>query len=192
MTPEDWHNGMENEALSVEDAQWAQATQRAVLQSKRHKFLSDTLAALGTALALAALWMTGLVLVSRASWNMDTNPFGVWAMVNMVRFDLVFLGLLLITGLLLGWRGIQPGRVTLIMALLPLLLWLIGLGVQSEGVWIEPGTKVPTGYTTDFAVFTLNVNTLIFAFDAALVGLFGAWAGQTLCRRSVSQRSAVK
>lgn len=192
MTPDDWRLGMENEAASVDDVQWARETQHVVLLGKRRKLLSDTLASLGAALALAALWMTGLVLISRVSWNMDANPFGAWALVNTVRFDLVFLGLLLTTGLFLGWSGVQPGRVALTLALLPILLWLIGQSVQVEGVWTEPGTNIASERTTDFAVYRLNVNTLIFAFDAALVGLLSAWAGQTLRRRSLGHRRPVQ
>lgn len=192
MTPDEWQKGMENEAASVKDVQWARETQNVVLQGKRRKLLTDTLVSLGAALALAALWMTGLVLVSRFAWNMDANPFGAWFSVNPVRFDLSFLGLLLTAGLILGWRGVQPGRVALALALLPVLLWLIGLGVQIEGVWMEPGTKVPTDYTTDFAVFTLNVSKWNFAFGAALSGFFSAWTGRTLRRKSLRTRTALK
>lgn len=192
MTPDDWQKGMENEAASVEDAHWVQETQSALLQGKRRKLLSDALASLCTALALAALWMTGLILVSRFAWNMDTNPFGAWSSVNPVRFDLLFLGLLLLTGLCLGWRGVGPGRVALALALLPILLWVIGLSVQIEGVWTEPGTNVPTDYTTDFAVFALNISKWNFAFGSALFGFLSAWAGQGLRRRSLGHGSSVR
>lgn len=192
MTPEEWRLGMENEAASVQDAQWARETQGVALLSKRRKLLTDSLASLGVALVLALIWMTGLVLVSRVAWNMDTNPFGAWAMVDTVRFDLVFLGLLLTTGLFLGWWGVQPGRVALTLVLLPVLLWLIGQSVQVEGVWTEPGTNIASDHTTDFAVYKLNVNTFIFAFDAALISFLSAWAGRTLRRRNRGRRTAVK
>ncbi|CAM3823372.1 hypothetical protein [Deinococcus frigens] len=177
---------MENEAASVKDVQWARETQHVVLQGKRRKLLTDTLASLSAALVLAALWMTGLVLVSRFAWHMDANLLGAWSSVNPVTFDLLFLGLILLTGLFLGWRGVPPGRVAVALALLPVLLWLIGLSVHSEGVWTEPGTNVATDQTIDFAVFTLDATRLNFAAGAAFVGFLSAWAGRTLRRRSPS------
>ncbi|PNY82469.1 hypothetical protein [Deinococcus koreensis] len=175
MTPDEWRLAMEHEAVTVQDAVWGRETRNMARDWDRP--LADTGIALGVALALAAFWLVGLVAVSRVAWKMDQNVLGAWMNVHPARFDLLFLGTLGLAGLLLGWHGLRPGRVAAVLACLPLVLWLLSLGVRSEGVWSEAGESFQA-FSTDFAVYQLSWASLTFAGGTAMAGFLSTWAGR--------------
>ena len=166
---------MENEAATVQDAVWAREARN--VARDQYRLLIDIGASLSVSLALAAFWLFGLVAVSRVAWNMDQNVLGAWMAENPARFDLLFLGTLSLTGLLLGWHGLRPARVAAVLACLPLVLWLLSLSVRSEGAWNAPGTSTPEVFM-DFAAYQLGWPSLVFAAGAALAGFVSTWTGR--------------
>lgn len=184
MRADEWQKGMEHEAASVEDTAWAREARRFLWVRRGRHFLTQALPPLVSAALLAACWHGLVVLVARASWQMDHNPLGVWGMVHPMRFDLVFLGLLMGAGLMLGSLRVRPLLGGALLALIPLWAWLIGATVRYDGVWKGPDGQVIDDASRDFVTFTLTSGSLTFAACCALVGTLSIWAGLRLSRRT--------
>jgi len=179
--PDELRKGMENEALSVEDASWARETRRYLRWTEQGavQFLSP----LFGAFALAACWHVLRVVWGRYLWQMDQNPFGAWAASHPAGFDLVFLSLLIGVGLGLGWLRVRPLPGAAALALVPVWVWLIGALVRYDGIWREANGTVLDGATADFVAYPLTLNSLTFSAGCLLVGLFTILAGTRLRRR---------
>ena len=116
MTPEEWKEGMENEAASVNDAAWAKETRRAIGTGKTaHVVLSFlftlellTLCVLAYLFALTSNQMT----INSASATLVT------AVITAFTFGLA---------VLMGVMRCYPASVALAFALIPLLWDLITL-----------------------------------------------------------------
>lgn len=182
MRADEWQRAMANEADNVQDAVWARETRRFLWASGGSSLLAQALPPLVGAALLAACWHGLVVLVARASWQMDRNPLGVWGMGHPVRFDLVFLGLLIGVGLVLGVLRVRPLLGGALLALIPLWAWLIGAAVRYDGVWRGPDGQVMDAAARDFVAYTLTSGSLTFAAGCALFGALSIWVGSRLGR----------
>lgn len=92
MTPDDWRKGMENEAASVEDLEWAGRTRRAAQRFQRRSALS--------AAVIFALMGAAQVLLLHISWP-HQQPVQLW---------LGVMGTVAVAtaALTLGRRGLAP------------------------------------------------------------------------------------
>lgn len=182
MRTDEWQTAMANEAESVQDVPWARETRRVLWASRGGSLLKQALPPLVSAAFLAACWHGLVVLVARASWQIDHNPLGVWGMVHPMRFDLVFLGLLIGVGLMLGALRVRPLLGGGLLALIPLWAWVIGATVRYDGIWRGPDAQVIDDAARDFVTYTLTSGSLTLAVWCAGIGTLSIWAGSRLGR----------
>lgn len=71
MRPDEWRQGMENEAASVADEGWARETKRSVWLIGGRPLAHDLLLTVGASLLVSAYILTTQVLIGRAAFYMD-------------------------------------------------------------------------------------------------------------------------
>ncbi|MBZ9711703.1 hypothetical protein [Deinococcus multiflagellatus] len=176
MTPEEWRQGMENEASSVQDAAWSRATRRAALQpvawSLQVGIYGLLLAGLGYALTI----LTDHAI--RFSVLRDFNPVGEWVMTHLGYTRLFELGQLFIPALLAGMMALlrfTPGLLAVLggLAFLPMGVgaWLYTSTHEVLSYPTLSGTQTVNlaGYAGGFSPERLVMGTLLIGF-CALVG----------------------
>ncbi|CAM3929761.1 hypothetical protein [Deinococcus marmoris] len=182
MTPEDWHNGMENEAASVDDATWAGEARRTAWFQRGPRVLL----VLGAALLLYILINSVLVMALNA-FSIGYGPQGLRPM-------------------LLG----SPLPISLLVLLIPCLaaVFLVRLGVRPALIWMVPALgMVLEPLIARLVTMTLPMNLpdavagqqmdllpwgridlrqflLVLVWKALAVGL-GLWLGQRSLRKNV-------
>ncbi|PTA69591.1 hypothetical protein [Deinococcus arcticus] len=176
MTPEDWRQGMENEARSVQDAAWCRETQWAARRAPAWGLQVSVYGLLLAGLGYALTALTDHAI--RFTVLRDFNPVGEWVMTRLGYTGLFDLGLFLLPALLAGVMALlrfAPGVLTLLGALA-----FVPMGT---GAWVyrrtHEGLTLPTlngtellnlgGYAGGFSAERLVVGALLIG-GCALAG----------------------
>ena len=187
MTPEQWREGMENEAASVEDAGWAGETRRAAARASWRKTFSSALLAVAFTMSATVLGFLWTVRAAIAR-NAEQNGLGVWQFISNTQMrvwptrtlwhardagpDIVLAALLvaLLTGLLSGRLRLPVWA--------PLLLTAIGIPLALRLA------KSLAGMEADFSNYG---HAGLALYSLPVLALAGWQIGRILPRRWISR-----
>lgn len=185
MRPQDWRQGMENEAASVEDAEWAEDTRQTAQVLRRRSQLLGFLLALGCALTFSTLLLLLEVLGSRVGMHVDQNAVGMFIRNHTLPYLASLLALVFLLGFGLGRAGVVPWLAALAFLLLPVLSVIVGTLVYVPStVEFDSSLGVMPPVTIDLATVLWNVWMLPEAVLVATFAFPGAWLGQATKRSS--------
>lgn len=187
MKPEDWRKGMENEAASVEDREWARETRQVarrqqVWRSTGHLFLA-------LAVAEALLLLLNAVTVQQSWSAVQSRPWftheAAWWAFSLTLMLTLNVG----AGVLLGLCRVAPRIALPVFLTFPVLQFLTGLMVS------RPGRPFPGSTLESLDLYprlnwedALRIYTHPWGWAQFSVVLVGAWLGIRLGERLRSRR----
>lgn len=185
MKAEEWQKGMENEAASVEDVEWAEDTRQTAQVLRRRSQLSGLLLALSCAVMFSTLLLILNILGSRVGMHVDQNAVGTFIREHTLPYLASLLALVFLLGLGLGRACVTPWLAALAFLLLPVLSVILGTLVYVPStVEFDSSLGVMAPVTIDLATVFWNVWMVPEAVLAAAFAFLGARLGQARKRPS--------
>lgn len=191
MTPEDWRNGMENEAASVDDAIWAGEARRAAWFQRGPRVLL----VLAAALLLYVLISSVLVMALNA-FSIGYGPQGLRPLLlgAPLPIGLLFLLIPCLAAVFLVRLGIRPALIWMVPALAVGLEPLIARTVNMTLPMNLPDADAIVGQQIDLLPWGnpgLGQMLLILSLKALAIGL-GLWLGQRSLQRTKASQAGLK